>query len=142
MNDFASRIEALEHRWMRAWITRDRKDMKALASRDLIVLFGADRPAILDRASWLDAAESRFRCTGYQFGSIYTRKYGKSAIFAAPVSLEATIDGKPVLDRTFAVSIWQRTAVRRRWQLVERIITGQSADAALPDAVRSMQLWR
>lgn len=142
MNDFASKMEALEHRWMRAWITRDRKDMKALASRDLIVLFGADRPTILDRASWLDAAETRFRCTGYQFGSIYTRKQGKSAIFATPVSLEATIDGEPVLAKTFAVSIWRRTALRRRWQLMERIITGQSDYAALPDAVRSMQLWR
>lgn len=127
---------------MRAWIGRDRKDMKALASRDLIVLFGADRPTILDRASWLDAAGSRFRCTGYQFGSIYTRKQGKSAIFAAPLSLEATIDGKSVLAKTFAVSIWQRTAVRRRWQLVERVITGLTEDAALPGAVRSMQLWR
>jgi hypothetical protein len=142
MNDFTSTLEALEHRWMRAWIARDRKDMKSLASRDLIVLFGTQRPTILDRASWLDAAGSRFRCTGYQFGGIYARKTGKNAIFAAPLSLEATIDGTPVLARTFQTSIWRKSAVRRRWHLVERVISGQSDDEQLPAAVRSMQLWR
>ncbi len=98
MNDFASRIEALEHRWMRAWIARDRKDMKALAARDLVVLFGGSHPVILDRVSWLDATEARLRCSGYRFGTIYVRRHGKSAIFAAPVHLDATVDGNPVLE--------------------------------------------
>ncbi|ANY20755.1 hypothetical protein A6F68_02255 [Tsuneonella dongtanensis] len=142
MNDFASTIEALEHRWMRAWINRDRKDMKALADRDLVILFGSAHPAILDRASWLDAAETRLRCTGYRYGSIYTRRQGKSAIFAAPIELESTVDGRPVLDNTFVVSIWRRTAVRRRWLLIERVFAGQDTDADLPRDVRSMQLWR
>ena len=142
MNDFASTMEALEHRWMRAWIARDRKDMKTLASRDMIVLFGGDPPTILDRASWLEAVGSRIRCTGYRYGTIYTRKHGKSAVFAAPVALEATMDGKPVLAKAFAISVWQKSAIRRRWQLMERVLSGQCDDETLPVAVRSMQLWR
>lgn len=127
---------------MRAWIARNRTDLKMLSSRDLIVLFGADTPAILDRPSWLDASETRFLCTGYQFGSVYVRRQGKVAIFAAPVDLEATIDGSTVLSKTFLSSMWMRSAVRRKWQLTERLITGRAHDAQLTKAVRSMQHWR
>ncbi len=142
MNEFSSRIEALEHRWMRAWIARDRADMKTLSSRDLIVLFGSEKSVILDRASWLDAAESRLRCTGYRFGNVYVRKLGKTAIFASPLDLDASIDGSPVLSKAFVTSLWSRTAVRRRWQRIECILTAQGSDAEVPGAIRSMQLWR
>ena len=142
MDEFSSRIEALEHRWMRAWIARNRADMKALSSRELIVLFGSEKPAILDRVSWLDATESRFRCTGYRFGNVYVRKLGKTAIFAAPVELEASIDSQPVLAKSFVTALWMRSAVRRRWHRIECVFSGQSADTDLPGAIRSMQLWR
>ena len=57
-------------------------------------------------------------------------------------ALEATMDGKPVLAKAFAISVWQKSAVRRRWQLMERVLSGQCDDETLPVAVRSMQLWR
>ena len=56
MDEFASKIEALEHLWMRSWAQRDRNQMKKLAARDFIFLLGSTKPAILDRASWLEAA--------------------------------------------------------------------------------------
>ena len=59
MSTFESTIEALEHQWMRAWMQRDRKAMKALASRDFIFLLGGVRAVILDRPSWLEAATGR-----------------------------------------------------------------------------------
>ena len=142
MSDFSSKIEALEHRWMRAWISRSRAEMKILSSRDLIILFGADPPALLDRPSWLDAAEARLCCTGYRFGNVYVRKQGKVATFSAPVDLEATIDGRPLLSTSFMTSMWVRSSVRRKWNLTECILAGRAHDADLPSAVRSMQLWR
>jgi len=142
MSDFTSRIEALEHRWMRAWISRNRADMKLLASRDLIILFGTETPALLDRPSWLHAAETRLRCTSYKFGNIYVRKQGTFGTFAAPVELEATIDGNSVLSKSFISSLWMRSPVRRRWQLTETIVTSQAHDPDLHSAVRSMQHWR
>lgn len=142
MDDFGSKIEALEHRWMRAWIARNRADMKALSSRDLIILFGSDMPAILDRPSWLDAAETRLRCKNYRFGSVYVRKQGKVSIFAAPVELEATVDGKAAMSKSFLTSLWKRSAVRRQWQMIECVISSQTKNADLPRAISSMQLWR
>jgi hypothetical protein len=142
MDDFASKIEALEHRWMRAWINRDDRDMKQLASRDLIVLFGADKSAILDRPSWLDAATSRLRCAGYRFGPVYVRRHGRIALFSAPVDLEVSLDGAPLMTRGFFTNVWRRARVARKWHVVERVITTPRDEAGLPGAIKSLQHWR
>lgn len=142
MNDFSSKIEALEHRWMRAWIARDDGDMKKQASRDLIVLFGAETSAILDRPSWLDAATTRLRCKGYRFGTVYVRRHGASAVFAAPVECEITLDGEPLMSRAFFTNVWHRSKLSRRWHVVERVISAPRDETELPAAVRSLQHWR
>ncbi|MCA1661751.1 MAG: nuclear transport factor 2 family protein [Novosphingobium sp.] len=142
MNEHAARIEALELRWMRAWVNGDKKEMKALTSRDFIFLLGSTRPTILDRTSWLDAAPERLRCDSYRFGNIYVRRHGALAIFAAPVELEATLDDKPLFAGAFMTDLWKRSKLRRRWTLVERVLAPADADAGLTGAVRSMQRWR
>lgn len=142
MNDFASKIEALEHRWMRAWINRDDADMKKLASRDLIVLFGAEKSSILDRPSWLDAATSRLRCKGYRFGTVYVRRHGAIAVFTAPVECEVTLDGEPLMNGAFFTSVWRRSKVSRRWNVIERVISSPREEDGLASAVKSLQLWR
>ena len=142
MDDFAAKIEALEHRWMRAWTNGDEKEMKGLASRDFIFLFASTEPKILDRTSWLDAAPKRLRCKSYRFGNVYVRRHGAVAIFAAPVELDATVDNKPLFGRAFVTDVWKRSKVRRRWQLLERVLATADADADAASAVRSMQLWR
>lgn len=142
MSSFESTIEALEHQWMRAWIQQDRKTMKALAARDFIFLLGADKAAILDRASWLEAAGARFRCETYRFGSIYVRRHGRIPVFAADLTVTASIDGHPWTGAIWIVDLWKKTPVRRRWELLERTVSRPDGDAELPAAIRSMQLWR
>lgn len=142
MDQFAAKIETLEHQWMRAWIQRDRNAMKALASRDFIFLLGSTRPAILDRASWLEAATTRFRCTSYRFGEIYVRKHGSVSVFAAPITLEASIAGEDWSGEAWLTDVWQRSAVRRKWRLIERTISRPDGDKQMPGAIQSMQLWR
>jgi len=142
MNDFASKIEALEHRWMRAWINRDDADMKKLASRDLIVLFGGEKSAILDRPSWLDAVSSRLRCRSYRFGTVYVRRHGALAVFTAPVECEVSLDGQPLISRAFFTNVWRRSKVTRRWNVIERVLSAPREEPELPGAVKSLQLWR
>jgi hypothetical protein len=142
MDQFAAMIETLEHRWMRAWMERDRNTMKALASRHFIFLLGSGKPAILDRASWLEAATTRFRCTSYSFGQVYVRKHGSSAIFAAPLTIEAAMGGDDWSGTFWATDLWSRTPVRRKWRLVERVMSRPDSDPQMPAAIRSMQLWR
>ena len=142
MDEFEARIEALEHQWMRAWMQRDRNSMKALASRDFIFLLGSTRAAILDRASWLEAATTRFRLNRYRFDEVYVRRHGNVAVFATQLSLEAQLGDHEWSGKTWVTDLWRRTRVRRKWRIVERTISRPDTDEAVPDAIRSMQLWR
>lgn len=142
MSTFESTIEALEHQWMRAWVQRDRKTMKSLASRDFIFLLGSDNAAILDRASWLEAAGARLVCDSYRLGSLYVRRHGNIAVFASAMTIEARIDGEALSGTVWVVDLWKKTRLRRRWRLLERTLARPDTDARLPGAVRAMQLWR
>ena len=142
MNEFATRIEALEHQWMRSWVQRDRNQMKSLAARDFIFLLGSKSPAILDRASWLEAATTRFRCNGYRFDEVYIRRHGSVAVFATRMTLDATMGSDEWTGETWLMDLWQKSKVRRKWRIVERTISRPDTDLKMPDAIRSMQLWR
>ena len=142
MANFESTIEALEHQWMRAWIQRDRKTMKALASRDFIFLLGSEKAAILDRSSWLEATGSRLTCDSYRLGTVYIRRHGTVATFASLVTLEAQIDGRDWSGSMWIVDLWKRKGIRQRWNLVERTMARPDSDADLAGAIRAMQLWR
>ncbi len=143
MNEFESKIEALEHRWMRAWMQRDRNEMKRVAARDFIFLLGSTDAAILDRASWLEAATTRFKCTGYHFDHVYVRRHGNTAVFAAQMTIEAKIGVHDWSGPTWIMDLWRRSSVRRKqWRLLERTISRPDTDKEMPNAIRSMQLWR
>ena len=142
MDEFASLIEALEHRWMRSWIQRDRKQMKLLAARDFIFLLGAHHPVMLDRASWLDAASGRFRCSGYRFEEVYVRRHGRVAVFAARMMIEAQLGGHEWSGATWVTDLWKRSPVRRKWQLIERSVARPDSDEHVAAEIRALQLWR
>ena len=141
MDSFAALIETLEHQWMRAWMQRDRKAMKALASRDFIFLFGSRRAAILDRPSWLDATD-RLRCASYRFGEVYVRRHGNTAVFACQATLEARIGKHDWSGEVWLTDLWQRGRMRRRWKLVERVVSRPDTDETMPAEIRELQLWR
>ncbi|MEZ5682335.1 MAG: nuclear transport factor 2 family protein [Erythrobacter sp.] len=142
MDEFSAKIEALEHLWMRSWMQRDRNQMKKLAARDFIFLMGAHKPVILDRASWLEASTTRFRCNGYRFDEVYVRKHGNVAVFATRVGLEATISDLAWNGDSWVVDMWQKSKLGRGWKLIERSMSRCDNDEKVPDAIRSMQLWR
>ena len=142
MADMTPVIETMEHSWMRAWVNRDAKALKALTSKDFILLAGSKPPTILDRPSWLEAAAKRWDCTSYRFGDIYVRGVGGMAVFAAPVELRATMDGKDWSGSMFVTDLWRKGRVRRSWKLVQRIISRPDESADMPKAIRALQLWR
>ena len=142
MDAFAAKIETLEHQWMRAWMQRDRKQMKALASRDFIFLLGSTKAVILDRPSWLEAATTRFKCESYRFSEVYVRRHGAAAVFACQATLETRMGTREWSGPVWITDLWQRSTLTRSWQLVERVISRPDDDAEMSAAVRDMQLWR
>ena len=142
MADLTPVIETMEHRWMRAWVGRDVKAMKAITAKDFIVLTGSKPPAILDRPSWIEAAAKRWDCSSYRFGDIYVREVGGIALFTAPVELKATMDGRDWSGHFWVSDLWRKGRVRRGWKLAQRIVTRADDNAELPKAIRALQLWK
>ena len=127
---------------MRAWIGRDARTLRALTSGDFNLLIGSKPPVILDAQSWLEAATTRYLCTGYRFGDIYARKLGRMALFASQVELQATMDGHDWSGQVWIVDLWRKSRVRRSWRLIERVMSRPDDNPQIPAAVRSLQLWR
>lgn len=142
MADLLSIIEPLEHRWMRAWVGRDARELKALTSRRFTMLFGSKPSVILDSRSWLEAATTRYLCTSYRFGDVYVRDLGAVALFATQLDIKATMDGFDWSGRTWVTDLWSKSRVRRNWRMVERIVSRPDDSPQVPAAIRSLQLWK
>lgn len=135
-------IETLENRLMRAWVGCDQRALKTLTSRKFRMVMGSKPSAILDAKSWLDAAGNRFVCKSYRFGDVYARQVGSMAVFATQLDLKATMDGHDWSGLYWVTDIWQKSRVRRSWQIVERVISAPVENPDASAAIRSLQLWR
>lgn len=127
---------------MRAWVGRDLRELKALTSRRFTMLVGAKPSVLLDARSWLEAAGTRYLCTSYRFGEVYVRDLGAIAVFATQLELQATMDGHDWSGRMWVTDLWRKSRVRRKWRMVERIVSRPDDDPQVPAAIRSLQLWK
>ena len=142
MSEILPVIETMENRWMRAWVGRDARELKALTAGNFRMVIGSKPSVILDARSWLDAAASRYRCKAYRFGDMYARDLGSVAVFATQMELEASIDGHDFSGQMWVTDLWLKTRVRRRWKMIERVVSRPYEDSKISAAVRSLQLWR
>lgn len=142
MADLTPEIETMENRYMRAWAQRDLAALKSLTGSNFQLLIGSKPAVMLDRPSWLEAATKRILCSAYRFGDIYVRDLGGQAIFASQLEMKATLDGKDWPGRFWVTDLWRKGRIRRRWRLVERVLSRLDDDPGVPKAIRSMQLWK
>jgi hypothetical protein len=113
-----------------------------MTTRDFILLTASKPPMILDRRSWLEAAGERWDCESYRFGDIYVRSLGSTAIFAAPLELKATMDGRDWSGIIWLTDLWRRTMTRKGWKMTQRILSRIDDDREMPKAIKSLQLWK
>jgi ketosteroid isomerase-like protein len=141
MTNLTPVIETMEHCWMRAWVNGDVRALKTITAKNFILLTASKPPAILDRPSWLEAAQKRHLASSYRFGDIYVRGFGSVAVFAAPLELKATMDGRDWSRQVFVTDLWRKRRFRG-WKMVQRIISKLDDDPELPKAIKSLQLWK
>jgi ketosteroid isomerase-like protein len=141
MADLSPTIETLETRWMRAWVQRDKKGLKALTAKDFILLLGSKPAVILDQRSWLEASVERWRCTSFHFGDVHVRRIGSSAVFASQLDIKATMDGEDWSGRIWVTDLWRKRRIGG-WRMVERIVSRIEDREQAPAAIKSLQLWR
>lgn len=142
MADIVPIIETLEHRFMRAWSSRDPKTLKTLTSRKFRLVIGSRPSVLLDARSWLDAASGRFRCMGYRFGDIYARDLDGVAVFATQLELEARLDQEDWSGHWWMTDVWRKSGLRRNWRLADRHLSRIEDKPQVPAAIQKLQLWR
>jgi hypothetical protein len=142
MSRIEAEIEVDETRLMRAWMSRDPDEVRAMVARDCLMLFGTQPPALLDRPSFLAGLDRGLQCKGFRFHEATVRRYGGIAWYSAQVDLELQI-GPGEWSGTFLLTdLWRRTKIKRNWQLAERSLAPTDPDKKLCEAIRSLQLWR
>ncbi len=141
MADIATSIETLEHRLMRAWIRRDSGELRKVLRRDFMMIVGAERSQLLDRPSFLEAAEGRFVCSAYRFREVIVRQHGACVWFAAGVDLEMRIGGRDWEGQFWLTDMWRRGKIKRGWKLAERSLSRTDPEEILPAAIQQLQLW-
>lgn len=127
---------------MRAWVDGDARTLKALTTRDFILLTASEPLTLLDRPSWLDAATRRYRASSYRFDHVYVSAQGEAALFAAPFEIEARLDGQDWSGSLFITDLWRRGRVRRKWRLSRRVVARRDSRPDLASSIKSLQLWR
>jgi len=142
MADLTPEIETQENRWMRAWVQRDARGLKAVTASDFIMLVGTKPPVILDAKSWIDAATTRWLCSSYRFGDIYVRRVGSVALFASQIELKATMDGVDWSGTYWVTDLWRKGRIRRGWRMAQRVVSRVDDEPKRPAGVRSLQLWK
>jgi hypothetical protein len=106
------------------------------------MVVGSKPSVILDAKSWLEAATTRYQCTSYRFGDIYVRDLGTMAIFATQLSVKATMDGHDWSGTLWVTDLWRKSRVRRKWAMIERVLSRPDENPDVAAGIRSLQLWR
>ena len=142
MAELEATFEVLENRFMRAWMHRNVREIKATVSGDAIFMFGTAPPALLDRASFVAGVEDRFRLLGFRFHEVTARKHGRGVWFTGQVELEMKLGPLEWKGNFLLTDLWRKGLVRRKWLLAERSLSPVEGDKRLSDSIRAMQLWR
>jgi hypothetical protein len=141
MADLTAQIETMENQYMRAWAQCDLPALKSLTAGNFHLLVGSKPATMLDRPSWLEAATKRFLCNSYRFGDIYVRNLGSTVLFASQLEMKASLDDFDWSGRMWLTDLWRKGRVRRRWRLVERVLSRVEEDRQVPAGIKAMQLW-
>lgn len=141
MADPAAEIEALELRLMRSWVAGDKAELKKLTTRDFMCMVGTLPPQLLDRPSFLAAADRGFACTRFQLREVIVRQHGKSTWFVAGAELELALGTKVWSGPFLITDLWRRGTIGG-WKLAERSIGRLEQDDSFAAAVNMLQLWK
>ncbi len=133
-------IEALSLSLMRAWVAGDEKALKKLVARDAMMMVGSLPPQLLDRPSFLAAADRGFACTKFAFREVFVRTQRKSAWLVAGAELELAFGGKVWSGPFLITDLWRKGTIGG-WKLADRSLARLDTDDRIAASVAKLQLW-
>nr|WP_298927446.1 nuclear transport factor 2 family protein [uncultured Erythrobacter sp.] len=140
MADIEAMIEAQELRFLQSWMHRDAGAIRDIAARDFMMMVGSNPPELLDRPSFVAAAEDGFRCTGFRLGQAFVRRHGRCAWYAAGAKLDLELGRTEWTGDFMLTGLWRKSRFKG-WKLAEHSVSQTSKDERFTQAVRSLQMW-
>ncbi|HEY9024927.1 MAG TPA: nuclear transport factor 2 family protein [Burkholderiaceae bacterium] len=117
-------IQALERRWMQAWVERDLTTCAALLADDFILT--SARGVLMPKQAWLDNAAGPFRCTAFEWLEIIVRPFDDMAVVHGRSRQQASVGEQDWSGLFLLTDVWARRA--DGWKVVARHGTGPIAE--------------
>jgi ketosteroid isomerase-like protein len=144
MPDLAETIVAAADRWMQAWVNKDRETLEASLAPDFTLVLSAVPlvlsampTALMDRASWLATACTRYTATEFRYRDVQVRDLGNgTAVMSSVAEFTAEVDGVPRTGPLFIVDIWRKGA--DGWQVCARYTARPEVAGAASAAVAAL----
>ena len=116
-------IQALERRWMQAWVERDIATCSAILADDFILT--SARGVLMPKDDWLAKAGGAFRCASFEWLEIIVRPFDDMAIVHGRARQQASVGDQDWSGTFLLTDVWARRD--DRWQVVARHGTGPIA---------------
>ena len=138
MSDVTEQIEAAANEWMQAWISGDSTTLERSLAPDYALIVSATPGRILDRASWLGTACTRYRASEFAYRDVQVRDLGQGmAVMSSIAEFKAEIDGKPRNGPLFIVDVWR--LMDGRWRVCARYSSSPEETQASAAAVTRLR---
>jgi len=119
----STQVQALERRWMQAWVENDLQVCASILADDFVLT--SARGVLMPKASWLANAGSVFKCTSFEWLELIVRPFGDVAVVHGR-SIQSALVGDQDWSGEFLVTdVWARRDAS--WQVVARHGTGPIA---------------
>lgn len=111
-------VEAIENRWMQAWLDGDRAAIEEILAPGF-QLRSITTDSLVDRATWIaNSVDGSVRGSAFAYHHMHVTVDGDTAVADSLLQFEATIDGKDWSTRAWCTDVWTRRA--GRWQVLKR----------------------
>jgi len=118
-----TQIQALERRWMQAWVEGDLDTCAAVLADDFVLT--SARGVLMPKATWLANAGTVFRCTSFEWLELIVRPFGDVAVVHGRSRQSASVGDQDWSGEFLVTDVWARRA--DVWQVVARHGTGPIA---------------
>jgi len=118
--DDSTEIQALERRWMQAWVESDLDTCATVLADDFLLT--SARGVLMPKDAWLANAGSVFKCTEFEWLELMVRPFGDVAVVHGRSRQKASVGEQDWSGLFLLTDVWARRG--DRWQVVARHGTG------------------
>jgi ketosteroid isomerase-like protein len=116
----STEIEALERKWMQAWVDGDIAACASILADDFVLT--SARGTLMPKEAWLSNVGSVFKCAAFEWQELLVRTFDNFAVVHGRSRQEASVGRQDWSGVFLTTDVWARRG--DNWQVVARHGTG------------------